>query len=339
MRKAERAAMPDDPARILVVDDEPALREMLVDALDGGDLRVSAVGSGKEALDLAGRTQVDFVITDLCLGDCTGLDVLDEFRSKVGDVPAVVITGHGDARSLAEASRRRPVEVMLKPLDIDRLRSTIRQELSRRKNEERRRLRDRRLRRLVRYIHHQRKHAAEKLESTCADLTTAYRTLSGRMAIQEQVLDYQHDLLSATNDDDVFRVLFRLFVHHSGPTFGVALVCNTDAELRVIGRFGVPQPDSIRFCEILGAPIINAVLADPQCLLMDATDRLEMFDESIRRYMVGVNVLAVPLVPAEGEMIGMAVLYRKGEQPFCEDDVELAEMISAPTGVAIQRNE
>ena len=334
----ERVEMSGKAARILVVDDEPDLREMLVDALEEDDLHVTAVPSGREAIELAGRGEVDFVITDLSLGDCTGLDVLDEFRSKGGDVPAILITGRRDPKSLSEASRRRPAEVMIKPLDLDRLRSTIRRELSRRKSDQRRRLRDLRLRRLARAVNQQRKHAARNLENTYADLTSAYRTLSGRMETQEQVLNYQHDLLAATNDDDVFRVLFRLFVRRSGSTFGVALVCNADADLRIVGRFGVPRPDGIRFCEALSDPIINYVLVEPQILLLDATDRLEMFDESIRKYMVGVNILAVPLVPSEGEMIGMAILYRKGEQPFCDGDIELAEMIASPTGVAIQRN-
>ncbi|MHC4294530.1 MAG: response regulator, partial [Planctomycetota bacterium] len=97
-------------ARVLVVDDEPELRELLIDALDDGDLEISAVGSGREAIELAQAGEVDFVVTDLYLGDCSGLDVLDKFRSAAGDVPAVLITGYGDPESLSEASRRRPVE-------------------------------------------------------------------------------------------------------------------------------------------------------------------------------------------------------------------------------------
>lgn len=325
-------------ARILVVDDEPAIREMLTDALGEGDFLVTAVSSGKEAIRLAGHSPIDFLVTDLRLGDCTGLDVLDEFRSRVGDVPAVVITAHGDVESFCDASRRRPVELMTKPLDIERLRSTIREELKRRKIDGRWQPRARRLRRLARYIDRRRKEAAKDLQTTCADLTAACQNLGEQLALQQQVLRYQHDLLSARNDDDVFRTLFRIFVQRSGGLFGIALVCDPIAQLKVIGRFGVPQPDSLKFCEALSAPITDAVLSNSQGMLMDATDRLDMFDESIRRYMVGVNILAIPLIPLEGEMIGLAILYRKGEQPFTGADVQLAELIATPSGVAIQRN-
>ena len=53
----------------------------------------------------------------------------------------------------------------------------------------------------------------------------------------------------------------------------------------------------------------------------------------------GCGILAVPLVPSEGQMIGLVLLYRKGEQPFMESDVALAEMISLATAMAVQRND
>jgi len=81
------------------------------------------------------------------------------------------------------------------------------------------------------------------------------------------------------------------------------------------------------------------VLANPQCILLDATDETDLFDESIRKYLVGVNVLAVPLIPAPGEMIGLVVLYRKGEQPFTEADLALIETLAAPTAIAVERND
>jgi len=325
-------------ARVLVVDDEPALRQVLIDALSGSDMVVTAAASGKEAIELARREKVDFVVADFRLGDCTGLDVLDELQSRYDDIPSVVITGYGDAETFSAASRRRPVELMTKPLDVDHLRRTIRNELARREAASQAKLRIQRLRRIARKINRQRKMAAKQLENTCAELADAYRSLSGQMSLQQALLDYQGELIGAKNDDDVFRTLFRLFVRRSGPVFGISLVCNADAELQLVGRFGVPQPDGLRFCQLLAKPIIAAVLANPQCLLMDATDQQELFDVSIRKYLAGVTIMAIPLIPSTAGMVGMAVFYRKGEQPFTEDDIELAASIALPTAVAVGRN-
>lgn len=325
--------------RILVVDDEPAIRELLSDALSGEDLCIETAAGGYEAIDMARRNRPDLVIADLMLGDCTGLDVIDSLRNDIGDIPAIVITGVGDPEVLTEASRYRPVELMTKPLDLDRLREIIRAELARQAGYERARKRTRRLRRLARKINIERKTIQSRLDSTCADLTAAYRALSGQMSMQQMLIAYQRDLISARTDDDVFRSLFRLVVHRSGAVSGVALVCDADAELQVAGRFGVPHPDDIEFCHALAQPIINAVLTDPRCMLMDAGEKADLFDHSIRRFLPGLSILAVPLIPVPGELIGLVLMYRKGEQPFTDADVTLAEMIAPPTAAAVRRND
>jgi len=331
--------MPTSNARILIVEDEPQVRELLLDALQEEGLDVRAAASGAQAIELLRSWSVDFVVTDLLLGDCTGLDVLDAVRKEDEGVPAVIVTGHGDPQALSEASRRRPVELMIKPLDVERLRCTIRRELSRRRDDGRWQRRAKRLRRLARTINLDRRIVRQKLQATCTQLTNAYRDLCGEMAVQKTVLDYHGALISARNDDDVFRALFRLIVQRSGPVFGAALATDASAELKIVGRFGVPQPDSLTFCERLIAPIVERLLACPQCVHLDATDHLEIFDESIRRYLVGVSILGLPLCPAEGELIGATVLYRKGEQPFTEEDVALAEAVAPPTALAVQRND
>lgn len=324
---------------VLVVDDEPELRELLVDALSVPGLHVAAVGTGREAVELARRCAPDFVVADLQLGDCTGLDVIDRVRALVGDVPAVIITGHHDPEWLSRASQRHPVEMLIKPLDVDRLRDAIYREIDRRQRRERNSSRTQRLRRLARDANRQRKTAQKELETTCADLSSAYRTLSGQVVLQNAVLSYQHELLSAKNDDDVFRALFRTWVHRCGPVFGVSMVCDGEAHLRIAGRFGVPHPDGIGFCERLAQPIIDRVLTKPDIEPIDAGEIQESFDDSIRKYLVGVTVMPVPLMPSPGEMIGLTVFYRKGEQPFTDADLSLAEVISHPTAVALQRND
>lgn len=326
--------------RVLVVDDEQAVRQMLCDALASEQITVDAAASGQEAMKLARKNRPDIIVADLMLGDCTGLEVIDSLHSDIsGDIPAVVITGVGDPEVLTEASRYRPVELMTKPLDLDRLGKTIAEELARQSGYRCAKRRTRRLRRLARQVNIDRKTIQGRLETTCADLTVAYRALSGQMAIQQVMIAYQRELIAAKTDDDVFRSLFRLVVHHSGSVYGVAMVCDARAELQIAGRFGVPQPDEAAFCIALAKPLVDAVLTVPQCTLMDAGDKADLFDEAIRKFLPGLSILTVPLVPAPGELIGLVVLYRKDEQPFTDADLALAEMIAPPTAAAVRRND
>jgi CheY-like chemotaxis protein len=323
-----------------VVDDEPSIRELLVDALSGEDLEVSTAGSGHEAIAKASNWKPDLLVTDLLLGDCTGLDVIDSLTETTSEsIPAVVITGQNDPTWLSEASRRRPIEMITKPLDLERLRGAIRNGLADQAVYEASCIRHKRLRKLARAANDKRRDMERKLNETCVDLTEAYRTLSGRLSMQEIVLAYQNDLIAAQTDDDVFRALFRTYVRRSGPVFGISMVCDSNANLRVVGRFGVPHPDSLDFCQELAQPMVESVLNQPEMILVDATDNREMFDASIRKYLVGLNVLAVPLIPSPGELIGVVVFYRKGEQPFTDFDQNLAELMATPTAVAVRRND
>lgn len=325
--------------RVLVVDDEPEIRQLVAEYLTSLHVRVESASNGREAIEIGSLHRPALIVTDLRLGDVDGLEVIDRLRTAVGDLPAVVITGHAEVGYLTEATRRRPIEVMVKPLDLKRLGQCVRDELSRQvrfRRDERRALR---LRRLARGVNLQRKDAQKRLDTTCADLTEAYRALSAQLAGQQVSLAFQRDLLAARCDDDVFRHFFRLFAQRSGPLFGAALVCDANADLQIIGRFGVPNPDSPAFCQALVKPVIEAVLANPRVTLLDAGDRAELFDASVRRYLIGLSVLAIPLLPTTGEMIGLAVLYRKGEQPFTEDDLSLAELVGPPTAIAVKRND
>ena len=324
---------------ILVVDDEPALRDLLTDALQCEGLEIVTAASGRQAIEVCRKQRIDLVVTDIRLGDCTGLEVLDTLAREANDVPAVVVTGFKDAEALSEASQRRPLEIMTKPLDLDRLRRTVRKALSDAAQARRSHRRTQRLRHLARTINLERKSVVRQLDTTCAGLAAAYRSLSGRMAMQNVVIDYQRELLPARNDDDVFRALFRLFVQRSGAVFGIAMACDGNAELQICGRFGVPAPDNFEFCRALTPPVIEAVLANPAPAMIDAGERADQFEEGVRKFLPGVTLLAVPLIPAPGEMIGLIVLYRKGEQPFTDSDLVLAEMISTPTAVAVRRND
>jgi DNA-binding response OmpR family regulator len=326
--------------RILVVDDEPDLRQLLVDTLGSEGAAIAAVGTAREALAYAAENGVDLVVADVRLGDGTGLELIDRLRRQEGaDLPALVITGHADAHTLTEASRRRPVEMMTKPLNLERLRLAVRDELARRDSSDRLRRRNQRLRLLARSINRQRKEAKGQLDTQCAELAQGYRSLCEQLSLQQVVMGFQNELIAARTDDEVFANLFRLFATRTGLVFGVALVCNENAELRVVGRFGAPRPDALEFCERLAEPVVNMTLAGPRCMVVEAGDHAEQFDPSIRRALPGLSMLAIPLIPSPGELIGLAMLYRKGEQPFTSEDLSLAEMVAFPAAACVRRND
>lgn len=331
--------MPQEAAgtSILVVDDEPQLRQLLVDALDQPGLDIRAAASGSEAIELASRRRPSLLVTDLMLGDCSGLDVIDRLRHTHHDLPTVVITGCCDPSTLSQASQRRPLDLLTKPLDLDRLRRAVDGELARLNRQDVLDRRHQRLRRLARGVHHRRDGGASP--SAAHDMTRTCQELNDRLSRQKMVMDYQQSLLNARTDDDVFRSFFGLYARKSGAVFGVASVCDEQSQLQVTGRFGVPLPDNQNFTNRLVKPVIDLILADPRCQILDAFEHRDEFEPVIHRYLPGVSILAVPLIPKPGELIGLVTLYRKGEQPFLRADLDLAEQLMPATAVAVQRND
>ncbi len=324
---------------VLIVDDDPNIRELLTDALTADDVELVVTDSVGQAQSVAAEMDIDLVVADLYLSDGLGTDVIGQLRKTAADVPAVLITGCDEADAMALATRVGLVEVMTKPLDMARLQQTVRKNLDLHHARARSHHRTLRLRDLAREMNIERKMANEHLETTCADLTAAYKSLSGQMALQQIVLGLQNDLVAAKSDDDVFRSLFQLFVKRSGPVNGIAMVCDEDAQLRIIGRFGVPSPDGLPFCRALVAPMVERTLENPECLLLDAGADPSKFSPSIQKYLPGLTILTMPLIPEPGELIGLVVLYRKGEQPFTDMDCALAEMAAHPAALAVRRND
>jgi two-component system response regulator AtoC len=114
-------------ANILIIDDEPAIRESLSIGLSECGHRISAVGTAADALDAAmdrDRT-FDVVLLDLRLPDRHGLDVLVELRAKGNETPVIVISADTEMSSTVRAMRDGAFDYVSKPIDLDELEGLI----------------------------------------------------------------------------------------------------------------------------------------------------------------------------------------------------------------------
>jgi two-component system KDP operon response regulator KdpE len=117
-------------ARILIVEDEPALLAMLKAALDYGGFANETVGSGKEAIDALGTGQFDAVLLDLGLPDMDGGEILPIVRS-LSALPIIVVSGRGTERDKIEALDLGADDYVAKPFLPGELLARIRAALRR----------------------------------------------------------------------------------------------------------------------------------------------------------------------------------------------------------------
>ena len=117
-------------ARILLVEDDPALLTILKASLDFGGFKEEAVGSGKEAIEVFKSRKFDAVLVDLGLPDVDGADLLRTLR-ETSDVPILVVSGRGSERDKIDALDRGADDFIAKPFLPGELLARIRAALRR----------------------------------------------------------------------------------------------------------------------------------------------------------------------------------------------------------------
>ena len=117
--------MPENPLRVLVVDDEPAVREVLAVRIQGWGYAVRAAADMAETERQLREFVPDVVISDVVLGDTSGLDLLK--RLKAGDPrrPVILITAHGSIDVAVEAMKGGAEDFLTKPLDYTKLHALL----------------------------------------------------------------------------------------------------------------------------------------------------------------------------------------------------------------------
>jgi two-component system, NtrC family, response regulator PilR len=115
---------------VLVVDDEPDIRELLELTLVKMGLGVVTVGSIAEAKDRLKGERYDLCLTDMRLGDGEGLELVRHIGAAASDLPVAVITAYGSAENAVAALKAGAFDYVSKPVGLDQLRALVRSALS-----------------------------------------------------------------------------------------------------------------------------------------------------------------------------------------------------------------
>ncbi len=111
--------------RILVVDDEASMREFLDVLLSKEGYRVSLANNGKQAVKKIQKNSYDLVLSDIRLGDITGLDVLKEAKKQDPDTVVIMISAYSTTEIAVEAMNHGAYDFVPKPFDNIELKTTI----------------------------------------------------------------------------------------------------------------------------------------------------------------------------------------------------------------------
>ncbi|MCF6268326.1 MAG: sigma-54 dependent transcriptional regulator [Melioribacteraceae bacterium] len=119
--------------KILVIDDDQSIRETLYNFLKREKYETASAENGEKGLELIKTINPDLVISDIRMPGMSGLEILEKAKEYNPNINFIMITAHDDMQTTVEAMQKGAFDYIEKPLEIDRLRLTIRKALENKK--------------------------------------------------------------------------------------------------------------------------------------------------------------------------------------------------------------
>jgi putative nucleotidyltransferase with HDIG domain len=235
--------MPQSDYRILVVDDEPMIREILRETLEQEGHRVAEAENGKVACDRVNSESFDLILTDVKMPVMDGFTLMKNLGDLTDQIPVIVITSFSDIDVAVDSIRLGAYDYIVKPFNISQVTISVRRAL------ERRRL-------LVENVQYKKSLEAKVVEKTI-DLIRKNKKLEQQATLLEDLLRDLRESYEATLDAMVSAIESRDFEtkHHCrrvqsyavllAERMGVApeqlMDISYGALLHDVGKIGVPD--------------------------------------------------------------------------------------------------
>lgn len=120
-------------SKILVIDDEKAIRNTLKEVLEYENHKVDLAEDGIVGLEMFSKESYDIVLCDIKMANMDGIEVLEKIEEITTDIPVIMISGHGNIDTAVEAIKKGAFDFLEKPLDLNRLLITMRNALDKSK--------------------------------------------------------------------------------------------------------------------------------------------------------------------------------------------------------------
>ena len=108
-------------AKILIIDDERAIRNTMKDVLEFENYQVDVAENGRAGLEMATSTNYDLIFSDIKMPEMDGIEVLTALREAEVESPVVMISGHGNIETAVDCIKRGAADFIEKPIDLNRL--------------------------------------------------------------------------------------------------------------------------------------------------------------------------------------------------------------------------
>lgn len=113
-------------SKILIIDDERAIRRALREILEFENFEVDEAEDGQQGVEKATSTEYDLIFCDIKMPKMDGMEVLEALKNAAIEVPVIMISGHGNVDTAVQAIKKGAFDFIEKPLDLNRILVTVR---------------------------------------------------------------------------------------------------------------------------------------------------------------------------------------------------------------------
>lgn len=196
--------MNDDRAKILIVDDEESIRNIIYRKLQAEGYSCTVASGGEEALQTASTGNFDLLLSDVKMPGISGIELLSQMMVLHPDIGVIMITAVSDAHTAVEAMKLGAFDYVTKPFDLNALTARVEKAL------ERRRL-------IIENMQYQNQ-LEKKVEEQVGEIRTYYREAIEALAREEMALERLNTSQRSKNQ----MLGFKLDIHDSHECSGVA---------------------------------------------------------------------------------------------------------------------
>ncbi len=305
--------------RILVVDDDNAVRSFLVEALTDSGHSVAAAADGERAIEMSRGQEFDLVLTDVMMPGISGLEVLSAIKQQSPATEVIVVTAHASLETAVKALRCGAYDLITKPLnDLETLDRVVARAL-----EKRRLSADNRL-------------LVENLQGRNLELTESV----ARLAAVNEVGKATAGLLDT---EDLYDSLVRLVAQHLKARRVSILICEPDSDtMRLAASVGITDEDALKTRIRVGEGIAGRVALSQSPLLVADINKSDL------KNLKGEGKYSTPSFMATPLMVAYPIRYRRSRlgvinvsdkhsgEAFTEQDLDFLATLAGQVAVVIE---
>jgi DNA-binding response OmpR family regulator len=320
--------------RILVVDDEPTLVELIDDVVGRGmNCRIFAAANLAEAKRIIASEPIDLIVTDVNLPDGDGTSLVATVRSHQPQAGAIVITGTPSIDGTIAALRNGAMDLLPKPFSSAQLTERVAKALKRQSITTKMEKRVDRLRDAVKRLNEARKLVSRKVDLLCNDLISAYSELSKQFDTVRAQDAFRKVLDDAQDLEQLLCHAMDWILRQLGYSNVAVWLAGEDSEFQLGAyiKYTVAGEDSL--IEAMKQGILPLTVREG-FVQLSPEESAKVLTPAELQHMSGQHVLSVNCTYL-GEALAAIVLFRDNEMTFTDDDAAMLKAISPIFAVAL----